>query len=252
MTKKIFSFHPSSLEELSPISQFVYAPEGWLRERIPKDILYYPSIYHEDPYWIKEGALDAPTCRYLLEMIQEKDQSEQVGILYQEKGVVQSEQNRSIRHTYAHEVPTMLEEKFIELVAQYKSEMERFFNILIHSPGSLQLLGYKEGSFYARHSDNCSEIIDEKGDVVMFQPVAPYRMLTVILFLTSCERNGDHLGGELRFDYLYDLERNPIVVAPQAGMMLAFPSHPSYSHSVLPVKSGFRVSVVQWFNAMVM
>lgn len=236
--------------ELLPISQNAYMPESWLRERIPKEILYYPSPYQSMPFWLKHEALDLATCALLLSLVKQQDSKEEVGVLVQDQGVVQSENNQGIRKADVYDVPSLLEEKFVSLIADYKIEMERFFNIVLHSPGPLQVLGYEPGSFYARYSDNCSEIIDEEGNIVLFQPVASHRMLTVILFLTTLGTHYD--GGELRFDYLSDVRHHPLAIHPKAGMMVAFPSHPAYSHTVFPVTSGFRVSVVQWFNAMVM
>lgn len=241
----------NSLEEYISISKHIKMP-SWLNSAIPKELLYYPSFYNDYPYWLKSNLLELPKCELLLEMIKDEDDAKQVGVLTQTQGVVQSEKNRAIRDTKAYNPPALLEEIFIELISLHKSDMERFFNVIIHSPSALQVLGYESGSFYARHSDNCSEIVNEKKDVVVFHNVAPHRMLTVILFLTTCGEGDDHTGGELIFDYLLDEELKPLVITPKAGMMLAFPSHPAYSHTVKEIKSGFRISIVQWFNGMVL
>jgi SM-20-related protein len=36
---------------------------------------------------------------------------------------------------------------------------------------------------------------------------------------------------------------------PEAGDMVVFFSNPYFSHEVLPVKEGYRLSLVQWHNA---
>jgi SM-20-related protein len=57
-------------------------------------------------------------------------------------------------------------------------------------------------------------------------------------------------GGELLFNYLMDEEGHTITLRPQAGDMIVFLSNPYFSHEVLPVTDGFRLTLVQWHNAL--
>jgi SM-20-related protein len=57
-------------------------------------------------------------------------------------------------------------------------------------------------------------------------------------------------GGELLFNYLYDKEGSLVKIKPQAGDMVVFPSNPYFSHEVLPVKEGYRLTLVQWHDAI--
>jgi SM-20-related protein len=114
-------------------------------------------------------------------------------------------------------------------------------------------LGYESGSFYVKHSDDASELQDRDGNTVGFHTVAPERKLTTVLFTTSYTPNptdSDHFsGGELLFNYLCDSHGNMITLRPEAGDMVVFFSNPYFSHEVLPVKDGYRLSLVQWHNA---
>ena len=119
----------------------------------------------------------------------------------------------------------------------------------------LQILVYKAGDFYIKHSDDSSEIVDSNGKTVGFKCVAPERKLTTVLFGTSHQTessNDKHSfdGGELLFNYLYDEKGQPVTLYPKAGDMVVFFSNPFFSHEVKPVKSGYRLTLVQWHNAL--
>ena len=57
-------------------------------------------------------------------------------------------------------------------------------------------------------------------------------------------------GGELMFNYLYGSEGEPVKIKPDAGDMIVFPSNPYFSHEVLPVHEGYRLTLVQWHDAI--
>jgi SM-20-related protein len=103
------------------------------------------------------------------------------------------------------------------------------------------------------HSDDSSMLFkDEK--LVGFVPVTNERKVSTVLFTTSCEDEIDKnsfQGGELLFNFLYDINGNQIKVKPKAGNMVVFLSNPYFTHEVLKVKQGRRISLVQWHNAIV-
>jgi SM-20-related protein len=133
-----------------------------------------------------------------------------------------------------------------------RSEIEDFFAISLSKATDVQVLGYESGSFYLKHSDDASELRDREGNTVGFKTVAPERKLTTVLFTTSYTphpTDQDHFsGGELLFNYLCDEQGNTITLRPEAGDMVVFLSNPYFSHEVLPVKEGFRLSLVQWHD----
>ena len=121
-----------------------------------------------------------------------------------------------------------------------------------------QILVYKEGCFYKRHSDNCSEVLNPKKETTEFKPVAVQRVITTVLFLSSTynsENQNDSEfkfdGGELQFDYLYTSDLKKLKISPLEGDFVSFLSNPYFSHSVKKVKLGTRISVVQWHNAII-
>lgn len=87
------------------------------------------------------------------------------------------------------------------------------------------LLRYEEGGFYKEHCD-----------VVSDHPVLGHRRLSFVLFV-----NDDYEGGELYFP------RQDILVKPEKGMALFFPSGVTHPHGVRPVLKGTRYTIVSWF-----
>jgi SM-20-related protein len=119
----------------------------------------------------------------------------------------------------------------------------------------IQVLEYKEGYFYVKHADDSSELIDENGDTVGFKCVAPERKLTTVLFATSHQCNTQEgsecfSGGELLFNYFFNEKGEPVKIKAEAGDMVVFPSNPYFSHEVLPVQKGYRLTLVQWHDAI--
>ena len=112
---------------------------------------------------------------------------------------------------------------------------------------------YTKGSFYKQHSDDSSVLLKDD-EVVGFLPVALERKITSVLFTTNhsdivSKNNFD--GGELIFNYLYDRKGEIVQIKPKAGDMILFFSNPYFTHEVLEVKKGFRVSLVQWHDAII-
>lgn len=58
-------------------------------------------------------------------------------------------------------------------------------------------------------------------------------------------------GGELVFNYLYDEKKENIMLQPEAGDMILFLSNPFFTHEVKEVKEGYRLTMVQWHDAIV-
>jgi SM-20-related protein len=75
-----------------------------------------------------------------------------------------------------------------------------------------------------------------------------------VLFATSCKDDANDRfsfsGGELEFNFLKNIDGTDVVLKPSAGDMVVFPSNPYFSHEVKKVKSGYRLTLVQWHNAI--
>lgn len=226
------------------ISSFVYARDELLEWDIPTARL--PNPYHDFPYMVLEGVLSPSECRAITAAaLADKD-----GVAAELRG---KSLDTTIRKTDIHTLSPEHREMYNRRFEAVKAEIEEFFALSLAKATDVQVLAYESGSFYVKHSDDASELRDRNGNVVGYRTVAPERKLTTVLFTTSYTphpTDSDHFsGGELLFNYLCDESGNTITLRPEAGDMVVFLSNPYFSHEVLPVKEGFRLSLVQWHNA---
>lgn len=226
------------------ISNYVYAHDELIEWDIPTKRL--PNPYHDFPYMVLEGVLSPSECRAI------------TAAALADKEAVQAElRGRSldtaIRKTDIHTLSPEHREIYNRRFEAVKADIEKFFALSLAKGTNVQVLGYESGSFYVKHSDDSSELRNNQGDVIGYKAVAPERKLTTVLFTTSYTphpTDTDHFsGGELLFNYLCDEHGNTITLRPEAGDMVVFFSNPYFSHEVLPVKEGFRLSLVQWYDA---
>lgn len=226
------------------ISNYVYAHDELIEWDIPTKRL--PNPYHDFPYMVLEGVLSPSECRAI------------TAAALADKEAVQAElRGRSldtaIRKTDIHTLSAEHREIYNRRFEAVKADIEKFFALSLAKGTNVQVLGYESGSFYVKHSDDSSELRNNQGDVIGYKAVAPERKLTTVLFTTSYTphpTDTDHFsGGELLFNYLCDEHGNTITLRPEAGDMVVFFSNPYFSHEVLPVKEGFRLSLVQWHDA---
>lgn len=226
------------------ISNYVYARDELLGWDIPTKRL--PNPYHDFPYMVIEGVLSPAECRAIT-----------AAALADKEAVHAELRGRSldtaIRRTDIHTLTSHHRDIYDRRFAAVRSEIEAFFSLSLAKATDVQVLGYESGSFYVKHSDDASELRDHEGNIVGYRTVAPERKLTTVLFTTSYTPNPtdtDHFsGGELLFNYLCDESGNTITLRPEAGDMVVFLSNPYFAHEVLPVKEGFRLSLVQWHDA---
>jgi len=226
------------------ISNHVYANDALLGMVVPSKRL--PNPYADFPYLLIKNFFTPQECHAIaLNALADKE-----AVKAQLRGrALDTAIRKTDIHTLKAQHRTLYESRF----AQKRPEIEHFFSLSLSSSTDIQVLGYEKGGFYLKHSDDSSELRDATGSTVGFKVVAPERKLTTVLFATSYAPNSsdnDHFsGGELLFNYLYDAHGNTITLRPQAGDMVVFLSNPYFSHEVLTVQSGFRLTLVQWHNA---
>ncbi len=227
------------------ISTFVYARDELLGMEMPTKRL--PNPYRDFPYMVIGGVLNPAECRAITAAALADSQTVRAEL---RGGSLDTAVRRTDIHTLRPEHRAMYEERFAAL----RGEIEDFFALSMGGSTDVQVMGYKPGAFYLRHSDDSSELRDREGNTIGFRPVAPERKLTTVLFTTSYTphpTDKDHFsGGELLFNYLCDERGETITLRPEAGDMVVFLSNPYFSHEVLPVKEGYRLSLVQWHNAL--
>ena len=218
---------------------------------------YFPSPYLDFPFLIIENFLTDEECNLIVSEIQNSSTAHQAMIKSKLlDSIVIPKVKTEIRKTALYKLPKYLESIYQKSFKKHQDKIENTFSMALTSATQIQALEYKEGDFYIKHADDSSEILDEEKNTVGFVCVAPQRKLTTVLFVSSHETSKTDTtlhsfsGGELIFNYLYDKDANQITLRPKAGTMVVFPSNPCFSHEVLPVKSGYRATLVQWHNTI--
>ena len=219
------------------ISNYVYALDDLLEWDIPTKRL--PNPYHDFPYMVIRNVLSPSQCQAITAYVQNSAQKHTASL----RG---SDTNIDVRKTDIYTLPaeyiSLYETRFDTL----RTDIETFFSLSLTYSTPLQVLGYNEGAFYVKHADDSSELRDHTGQTVGYVSSAPERKLSTVLFV-----NEEFEGGELLFNYLCDENGQVITVAPKAGDMIVFLSNPYFSHEVLPVTKGFRLSLVAWHDALI-
>lgn len=222
---------------------------------MPFDSRLMPNPYHDTPYLLIENFLSASVCGRIAAYTRNASEAERAMVKSTRYGVVDPDIDESIRKTAIHKIPEPLLEEYRRSFLHHQRRIEDFFRIALTTATKVQALEYTEGAFYIKHADDSNELLNEAGETAGFVLVAPQRKITTVLFATSHVGSGGDAahfsGGELCFNYLYDAGGSPVVLRPKAGDMLIFPSNPLFSHEVFPIKTGYRLTLVQWHNGII-
>lgn len=218
--------------ELVPISQSIGALKAIWQLPFPKYPLANP--YYDTPFLFINNALTPSECQAIIDsLVQEHFQAR-----LKHKGL-----DESIRRTILHRPTPFIESIFEKAIAAHQEQIERFFNISLFGGTKIQILEYQNGGFYKCHADNASEIRKD-GELINYKVVAPQRKITTLLFL-----NEDFQGGEVEFCHLRYKDGSKVIIKPQTGTLLVFPSHGLFAHEVKPVQ-GRRYAIAKWWEAL--
>ncbi|NCB13107.1 MAG: 2OG-Fe(II) oxygenase [Erysipelotrichia bacterium] len=235
---------------MTQISNYIYCADFLTSFEIETKLL--PNPYYDYPFLIIENFLDIKECNEINKKVKEDDDFEKAQIKTLDS-VVLSETNEEIRKTNIYS----LDEKHLELYTNrfltHQAKIEDYFKIALTTSTSVQVLEYLKNSFYSMHSDD-SSMLYKDDQLVGFLPVARQRRVSTVLFTTSYDEKVDENkfnGGELLFNFLYDEKENQVKIKPKAGDMLVFLSNPYFTHEVLKVIEGRRITLVQWHNAII-
>ena len=214
-----------------------------------------PNHYNDYPYLIIKNFLSKSNCDDISDYAYNTSDSQMAKVKTTIlNSIVSPSVDETIRKTITHKLPKVFLSAYQKSFKEHQEEIENYFSIALTTSTDIQTLEYTKGSFYIKHADDSNELINNKSETVGFIQVAPQRKLSTVLFSTSHEKHStDSLsfkGGALRFNYLFDVNGNQIEFFPQAGDMIVFPSNPIYSHEVLPVEGGYRLTLVQWHNGI--
>lgn len=235
---------------MTQISNYIYCEDFLTTLDIQTKIL--PNPYYDYPYLIIENFFDKLECDEVNKQIIQDNDYEEAQVLIPDK-IITSEVKEKIRKTNIYSLDEYLLNLYSERFLKYQSQIEDYFKLALTTSTQVQVLEYQKDSFYMMHSDDSSMLFkDDK--LVGFVPVITERKLSTVLFTTSHVNNsetGDFDGGELLFNFLYDEKGNQVKIEAKAGDMVIFLSNPYFTHEVVKVKNGRRITLVQWHNAII-
>lgn len=237
------------------LSSHIYCDS--LFEKIDIEHKLLPNQYKDLPYLIIKNFFSPALCERLVQLVHEDEETKRTAKVKTEliAGIVQSDVVEAYRKTNIYKLDAHYAKYYDDQFMKYKSVIEEYFSVALTMSTDVQVLEYKKGFFYIKHADDSSEIVNQDKETIGFKLVAPQRKLSTVLFATShvdYVQNGAHSfsGGELMFNYLYNSEGESVKIKPEAGDMLVFPSNPYFSHEVLPVEEGYRLTLVQWHDTI--
>lgn len=212
-----------------------------------------PNPYYDYPFMVIKNFLPTIICKEITADISKNQDVIKAKIRKKSQVKIDTVINRNIRETNIHQLNKIHKKIYDNNFLKHQKDIENFYNLALTTSTEIQVLEYTQGSFYKAHSDDSSLLLkDDK--IIGFRTVAPERKITTVLFTTShssITSDDNFKGGELIFNYLYNKEGENIKIKPNAGDMVVFLSNPYFTHEVLEVKDGCRVSLVQWHNAIV-
>lgn len=235
---------------MTQISNYIYCSDFLTTFDIETKLL--PNPYYDYPYLIIEDFFSKEECEYINKKIKEDDDFEKAQIKTLDT-VISSETNEEIRKTNIYSLDERYLELYTDRFLQYQTKIENYFKLALTTSTEVQVLEYLKNSFYTMHSDD-SSMLYKDDELVGFLAVAKQRKVSTVLFTTSNDESASDstfYGGELLFNFLYDVNGEMIKVKPKAGSMVVFLSNPYFTHEVLKVIEGRRISLVQWHNAII-
>ncbi|WP_304546002.1 2OG-Fe(II) oxygenase [Sulfurimonas microaerophilic] len=235
------------------ISENIFLDKHIFELDIPTAFL--PSPYKQFPFLVIKNFLKLHELPLFVNDIYEDEDAEIAKVKSEViLGVVEPKVVKKYRDTKIYTISEYLNNLYHLRFQEYQSQIEDYFNIAITLSTELQALEYKKGGFYVQHADDSNAIVDENKNIIAYHPVAPQRKITTVLFATSYSENPDNKhsfkGGELVFNFLKDKDGKTIEFKADAGDMIIFPSNPYFSHEVKEVEAGYRLTLVQWHNAI--
>ncbi len=238
---------------MKQISQRIYCDD--FVESCYMESRRFPNPYLETPYLVIPDFLDAERCQSIAKKTFAASDAKRAmlktTIL---DGVVDPTVDEAIRKTHIYTLDDDDAEAYREAFVRHQSIIENYFHAALTTATDVQVLEYETGFFYKKHADDSNEIIDQEGNTVGFNLIAPQRKVTTVLFATAHDdapaSPHSFSGGELLFNYLSDASGAIVTLRPKAGDMVVFLSNPVFSHEVCPVTGGYRLSLVQWHNAL--
>ncbi|MDD2894698.1 MAG: 2OG-Fe(II) oxygenase [Aliarcobacter sp.] len=235
---------------MTQISNNIYCEDFLVQFDIETKVL--PNPYYDYPYLIIENFLNDQECKEINKKIKENDDYQKAQLKLKDV-LIKAQTNEEIRKTNIYSLDEENLKIYTNKFLDYKSKIEDYFKLTLTASTEVQVLEYLKDSFYTMHSDD-SSMLYKDNELIGFLPVARQRRVSTVLFTTSYDETtseNSFTGGELLFNFLCDANGNEIKLKPKAGDMVVFLSNPYFTHEVLKVIDGRRISLVQWHNALI-
>ncbi|MBL8271205.1 prolyl hydroxylase family protein [Steroidobacter sp.] len=154
------------------------------------------------------------------------------------EGEVEWVVNKQVRDTQHVKLTKAMAQKLRAIDdASIASIINPFYRVEVGEREPSQILHYGVGGHYIPHVD--AETLYKDDDGLELWEKTLDRDLSVVYFI-----NDDFAGGELFFPAL------DLVIEPEAGTLVCFPSDHNYIHGVRPVTSGHRYTIVTWMRVL--
>lgn len=225
---------------MKQISEYMYMDSLLDGLEIPNKLL--PNPYYSYPYLVIDDFLKQEDLQAIYSEI---ETSEDFILAMLRNQNLESVVDEHVRKTHIYKLSCSTQKIYDDAFARHQQTIEKFFSKVIFYSTQVQVLGYEKGFFYKAHSDDSSFVVDKEGTLIGFKLVAHNRKITTVCFL-----NDNFSGGELEFNFLRHEDGSPAIVKPKAGALIAFASNAIFTHEVKCVNDGFRVTLVQWHDAL--
>ncbi|RXK10845.1 hypothetical protein CRV05_00280 [Halarcobacter bivalviorum] len=245
----VLNFNLGTNLKLDQISNYVFCDRRL--NDFDFEIKLLPNPYYDYPFLIIKDFLSQTICDDIIKSVKKEDDFIDAKI---KKENYLNYTDKSIRKTKIYKLSDEYKNIYTKRFLECQKQIEEYFSLALTTSTKVQVLEYQEGSFYKAHSDD-SNMIYKDEELIGFKNVAINRKITTVLFASSCDEEKKEYntfsGGELVFNFLFDEKGDVIKYKPKAGEMIVFLSNPYFTHEVLEVKSGYRLSLVQWHDALI-
>lgn len=235
------------------ISNNIYCDDMFEHISIENKIL--PNPYCDYPYLIIKNFLSDELCKDIVNEIKKDNDFIKAQIITADENITDSQLDEKYRKTNIYELNEDIKSIYLNRFEEITPIIEDFYKLIISNSTDIQVLEYKNGFYYKKHADDSSELINQDKKTIGFKCVAPQRKISTVFFATNYSENiGDDYcfnGGELVFNYLYNEKEEVIKIKPDMGDLVVFPSNPIFSHEILKVNDGYRLTLVQWHDAII-
>lgn len=191
-----------------------------------------------DNVLIQRNAIGAEDLKFLIDHVQQAKMSDSLVSNFEDEANEDVEWvvNKRIRDTQELHLPDAITARLVAIDdASVMAFINPFYQVEVRDREPSQILHYGIGGHYIPHVDAETLYKDEMGLDLWERTLD--RDLSVVYFL-----NADFVGGELVFPEL------DLVIKPEAGTLVCFPSDHHYIHGVNPVTSGHRYTIVTWMR----